>query len=236
MEDIKSPIISTIEKQDKMPIPKPQAGENKDKFITRCMADNVMTDEYDDTAQRYGVCISSYEEKFSNIAKQVHQSKMEQYFSKLEDSGMSKFAGEKVSIDYDDTLSTERGKQIAINLLNKAIDLHIVTRRQQSDLQPVLKVADELGISRNKVHATNGKLKWETIKRLGITKHYDNNPKELEAIRKNLPNVKTVQFAQEEFKSYTDYPDSVKNNAKAVLKYVDENGWGSCGTPVAAKP
>ena len=34
------------------------------------------------------------------------------------------------------------------------------------------------------------------------------------------------------FKSYSDYPDSVKNNAKAVLKYVEENGWGSCGTEV----
>ena len=34
------------------------------------------------------------------------------------------------------------------------------------------------------------------------------------------------------FDSYSDYPDSVKNNAKAVLKYVEENGWGSCGTPV----
>ena len=32
--------------------------------------------------------------------------------------------------------------------------------------------------------------------------------------------------------SYSDYPDAVKNNAKAVLKYVEENGWGSCGTPV----
>ena len=32
--------------------------------------------------------------------------------------------------------------------------------------------------------------------------------------------------------SYSDYPDSVKNNAKAVLKYTEENGWGSCGTPV----
>ena len=36
-------------------------------------------------------------------------------------------------------------------------------------------------------------------------------------------------FAEE---SYNDYPDSVKNNAKAALKWADENGWGSCGTPV----
>lgn len=32
--------------------------------------------------------------------------------------------------------------------------------------------------------------------------------------------------------SYSDYPDSVKNNAQAVLDWTEENGWGSCGTPV----
>lgn len=34
------------------------------------------------------------------------------------------------------------------------------------------------------------------------------------------------------FESYSDYPDAVKNNAKAALKYAEENGWGSCGTDV----
>ena len=32
--------------------------------------------------------------------------------------------------------------------------------------------------------------------------------------------------------SYSDYPDAVKNNAKAALKWAEENGWGSCGTGV----
>jgi HK97 family phage prohead protease len=32
--------------------------------------------------------------------------------------------------------------------------------------------------------------------------------------------------------SYSDYPEAVKNNARSVLKYVEVNGWGSCGTPV----
>jgi len=32
--------------------------------------------------------------------------------------------------------------------------------------------------------------------------------------------------------SYSDYPQSVRNNARRVLKYVEENGWGPCGTPV----
>lgn len=43
---------------------------------------------------------------------------------------------------------------------------------------------------------------------------------------------KYVKNSKVDFESYSDYPDSVKNNAKAVLKYVDENGWGSCGTDV----
>lgn len=29
--------------------------------------------------------------------------------------------------------------------------------------------------------------------------------------------------------SYNDYPESAKNNAKRALKWVEENGWGSCG-------
>ena len=35
-----------------------------------------------------------------------------------------------------------------------------------------------------------------------------------------------------ELKSFSDYPDSVKNNAKRALKWAEENGWGSCGTAV----
>jgi HK97 family phage prohead protease len=32
--------------------------------------------------------------------------------------------------------------------------------------------------------------------------------------------------------SYSDYPEAVRNNARRVLKYVEENGWGPCGTDV----
>jgi hypothetical protein len=41
-----------------------------------------------------------------------------------------------------------------------------------------------------------------------------------------------MAFKDEFAESYTDYPDSVKNNAKAAVKYAEENGWGSCGTDV----
>ena len=32
--------------------------------------------------------------------------------------------------------------------------------------------------------------------------------------------------------SITDYPEGVKNAAKKAVEWADENGWGSCGTPV----
>lgn len=48
------------------------------------------------------------------------------------------------------------------------------------------------------------------------------------AIQKNF-----IAFnEQSNFESYNDYPESVKNNAQKVLKYTEENGWGSCGTDV----
>ena len=44
------------------------------------------------------------------------------------------------------------------------------------------------------------------------------------------PNCVPIKMNMEA--SVSNYPDSIKNNAKAVLKYVEENGWGSCGTSV----
>ena len=42
-----------------------------------------------------------------------------------------------------------------------------------------------------------------------------------------------VYFNEQTFQeSYSDYPESVKNNAQKVLNWVETNGWGSCGTAV----
>ena len=32
--------------------------------------------------------------------------------------------------------------------------------------------------------------------------------------------------------TYNDYPQQATENAKIALRYAEENGWGSCGTPV----
>ena len=47
---------------------------------------------------------------------------------------------------------------------------------------------------------------------------------------------KAFKGSQEiELETYNDYPQGAVNNAKRVLKWVDKNGWGSCGTATGKK-
>jgi len=42
-----------------------------------------------------------------------------------------------------------------------------------------------------------------------------------------------LAFTEDEFaESYTDYPESAKNNAQRALDWAEKNGWGECGTEV----
>ena len=91
----------------------------------------------------------------------------------------------KVSFDFDGTVSKEQWQKKAMELKDQGKTVYIVTRRQDKDSEPVYAVADKIGIPHSRVYFTNGKLKWETIKRLGIGTHYDNNPDEIKAIREN---------------------------------------------------
>ena len=43
-----------------MPIPKPFSGESEDNFITRCMGDPIMQNEYGGSEQRLAVCNDAY--------------------------------------------------------------------------------------------------------------------------------------------------------------------------------
>lgn len=137
-------------------------------------------------------------------------------------SGAYKADSNKVSYDYDDTLSTERGQAAAKRDISAGKIVYIVTRRHRS--QEVLDLAKEIGIPESRVIFTNGAMKWGAIKHLGIGTHHDNNQNELNLIKRNTE-AKALKFAE----SYTDYPEAAVNNAKRALKWADENGWGSCG-------
>ena len=162
-----------------------------------------------------GACIYETEEK----AIKVYQAIL---------AGGSFIDASKVSFDFDDTLSIERGKLLAKRIIAQGKVVYIVTRRQESAGSEVYKIADELGIPRSRVFFTNGAYKWATISRLNIGTHYDNNQTEIDLINKQTQS-QGIKFAED---SYTDYPQAAVDNARSALKYVEQNGWGSCGTPV----
>ena len=130
-----------------MPIPKPNPYERMNDFMQRCMSDKKMVDEYDNE-QRAAVCRSAFEEKL---------------------------AGEKVSFDFDDTLSTQKGLDLALEWKDKGADVYIISAREQKD--GMLPRANKAGILFSRVYATgSNEAKVQKIKDLGITIHYDNNP------------------------------------------------------------
>jgi hypothetical protein len=47
-----------------MPIPKPKAGEKRRDFMTRCMSDNTMVNEYGKD-QRLAICSTSFKDNFN---------------------------------------------------------------------------------------------------------------------------------------------------------------------------
>ncbi len=46
-----------------MPLPKPKTGEDKDKFVSRCMSNSVMKTDFPNNKQRLAVCFSQFSKK-----------------------------------------------------------------------------------------------------------------------------------------------------------------------------
>ena len=90
----------------------------------------------------------------------------------------------KISFDYDDTLTTLKGQEMALNELKKGNEVLILTARQQSDSAPVYAMAEKLGIKKSNVHFTNGQDKWKFVLRLKIDKHIDNSQEQIDKINK----------------------------------------------------
>ena len=49
-----------------MPLPKPRKNEDKNKFIERCVTDEVMKKEFPDQTQRLAVCYSLWRDRNEN--------------------------------------------------------------------------------------------------------------------------------------------------------------------------
>jgi soluble P-type ATPase len=123
----------------------PSKGEHQTDFLPRCIS--YVIGEGKESDQAAAICNSIWDEHF---------------------------AAEKVSIDYDDTLSTDRGKELAKRLIAEGKNVYVISARDTKD--EMIGVAEKLGISADHVFATGSNVsKIAKIKELGIAKHYDNN-------------------------------------------------------------
>lgn len=184
----------------------PTAGEGKDEFLQRCMSSETMKDEFPDTDQRYAVCNSYYDKE--------------------------KFALQKVSFDWDGTLSTARGKDLLEQELANGNLVYIITARNTIS-DEIRRLANDYNIPASKVIATSSNIsKIETIKRLGIDKHYDNNPdviKELGKIGQRF------DYDTGGLPPYASYPETGATNAMLVKPILTPQDYSDCGCKKESK-
>jgi hypothetical protein len=129
-------------------MPTPSKGEHESEFIPRCIS--ILINEGTDQEQAAAICYSKWNDKES-------------------------FADEnKVSFDYDDTLTTDKGKELAKRKIEEGKTVYIISARHS--VSNMLSTARELGIPLSRVYATgSNKAKVEKVLSLNIGTHYDNN-------------------------------------------------------------
>ena len=102
---------------------------------------------------------------------------------KLSQIDKEMFVSLKISIDYDDTLSTSRGKELAKRLIKEGNTVYIISARHSAE--GMYKTADDLGIPHSRVYATgSNNQKIAKVKELGIEKHIDNNADVVKQLKK----------------------------------------------------
>jgi len=139
-----------------MPIER-KPDETKDEWMGKCIGIEISNGM--DPSQAAAVCYAKWDEFGATASVDLPPASIE--FS-------------KVSYDYDGTLSTTRGKEMAKRAIERGDEVYIISAR--NDRSGLLDVADELRIPYSRVFATgSNKAKQEKVKELGITKHIDNN-------------------------------------------------------------
>lgn len=126
---------------------KPGASETKDEFIGRCIP--YVINEGKTPEQAAGQCYGMWENR--------------------------EFAPTKVSFDWDDTLSTRRGKNLLEQELSRGSIIYIISARNLTTKE-MIDLSKEYRFPASNIYTTgSNKAKVEKIKELGIKRHYDNN-------------------------------------------------------------
>ena len=121
--------------------------------------------------------------------------------------------GDKISFDYDETLTTPRGMELCKRKLGEGYIVYVISARQ--DKEPMLKRIDELGIPHDRVFATgSNKKKVEKIKELGIKKHYDNNKDVVDELGSVGEKFKVIRL----YKYFGDISDNSRPFCRTLVR------------------
>jgi hypothetical protein len=127
----------------------PEPGEQKDDFISRCV--KYVLNEGLTQEQALGKCYGMWE-------------------------GKQDFAGDDISFDWDGTLTTDRGIQMLENERRRGNIIHIISARSYP-IEPMFDLMRTYDIPASHLHTVGSNpRKIELVKKLGIKRHYDNNP------------------------------------------------------------
>lgn len=107
----------------------------------------------------------------------------------------------KVSFDFDDTLEFQTVQNYAKELIEKGIEVHIVTTRWEDPSKYTFKVthdylfevAETLGIPKENIHFTNMNWKWSFfINNPDFIWHLDDNDEEINLFHKHDVKTKCI--------------------------------------------
>jgi hypothetical protein len=153
---IEGGFVQELVELSKISLLEPKTGESQDEFMPRCIAYHI-DKEGMDADQAAAICYT----KFEGSEEQLR-------------------VGEKIGYDYDGTLTTRAGKEMARKDIRDNSSVYIVSAR--SDKDGMLAVANQLGIPESRVYATGSnnakvdKVK-EVIKKVEEVKKKEEPPK-----------------------------------------------------------
>lgn len=144
-----------------MPIPTPESGEDQSKFISRCMADDVMMSEYSDQSQRAAVCHTAWKKKESTNLKidttEIRDVEIarcgnwqngkvvitEKTLNEMVDNFKNKIVEPYLNLDHDDKLTDRIKDALKVVALGFVSDLRKVGDKLRADFKNVpVKIAE----------------------------------------------------------------------------------------------
>ena len=144
--------LDLVEAMSKVNMLAPRKGDTKEEYIPKCIK-YAIDNEGKSPEEAVAMCESMWSQNL----------------------GEEELRGLKISFDYDGTLSTSVGKDLARRRIRNNDTVYIISARETA--RGMYATADLLGIPRSRVYATgNNTAKVQKIKDLQINSHYDNNP------------------------------------------------------------